>query len=385
MDTRGAPAILVPVSDSVTIRNTVAYAARHVADAAAETDERPQLHFVVPVAWQGRDLNEDRAAESEALLDRIETWVEEDLDVDDHADLPFDTSTAIIAEDQFLFSPRDYADVILDYARKQELSHIILDPEFNVGARTTLLSPLTAELDMAGDMTYEQAPVERPISGRGLLQRRVDLNTFVVTFALSFGFYQLIGGFAGLFDYATGAITAAIVATVLSGITFERRISPRRALGRIVRWILYVPFLFWEITKANLEVVYIVLHPSLPIDPTMERISPAVPMGLPVTTLANSITLTPGTVTVDVREGKFLVHALTQSARDGLYDGDLERAVRFVFFGREAARIPSLRNRGQQPTREKVAEATAESAESAAPGDSEDSEASTDTAGGEAS
>jgi len=79
----------------------------------------------------------------------------------------------------------------------------------------------------------------------------------------------------------------------------------------------------------------------------MEEFSPAVPLGLPVTSLANSITLTPGTVTVDVRERHFHVHALTQSARDGIYEGGLERAIRFVFFGRAAARIPSPRERGQ--------------------------------------
>jgi multicomponent Na+:H+ antiporter subunit E len=67
--------------------------------------------------------------------------------------------------------------------------------------------------------------------------------------------------------------------------------------------------------------------------------------GLPVTTLANSITLTPGTLTVRARDGNLYVHSLIPWARDGLFDGSLERWTRFVFYGREAARLPTPRER----------------------------------------
>jgi multicomponent Na+:H+ antiporter subunit E len=333
--------MLVPVGDSVTVRNTVAYALREAADAAVEGANRPAVHFVFPVSWQRRDLNDEEAEEADELLDRLRAWAHEDLDVAEDEELPVALTTAVIGNDEYLFSPRDYADVILEYARDHGLDHVVLDPEFRPGPSTPLITPLAAELDLAEGITLEEAPVERPVRGRRVLGRGVDLRAFGAVFVVSFGFYQLIGGFAGTFDYVTGAISAAVVAGVLSGITFDRQIQPGRALRTIARLVVYVPYLLWEISKANLEVAYIVLHPSLPIDPSIERFRPALPIGVPVTTLANSITLTPGTVTVDVSDREFHVHALTQGSRDSLYAGGLERAVRFVFFGRDAMRIPS--------------------------------------------
>jgi len=368
MSVASARRVLVPVGDSVTVRNTVAYAVRETvggADAEAGAAERDaatdepddasgaggqrELHFVFPVAWQNRDLNAEAADEAEELLERVEAWVREDLalDEDEDEDPPVTVSTTVIGADEYLFSPRDYAETLLAYAREHGLEHIVLDPEYRPGGRVPLLAPLEAELDLAEGVTYETAPVERSVTGRRLLGRRADLGATATVFGLTFLFYQVIGGFAGTFDYVTGALSAAIAAAVFSGITFDRGIRPVRACWAAARWLLYLPYLFWEIAKANVQVVYVVLHPSMPIDPSMEEFSPAVPLGLPVTSLANSITLTPGTVTVDVRERHFHVHALTQSARDGIYEGGLERAIRFVFFGRAAARIPSPRERGQ--------------------------------------
>ncbi len=358
--------ILVPVGDTVTVRSTVAHAVREAVGGAdaeagaaehdAATDEpddasgaggQRELHFVFPVAWQNRDLNAEAAGEAEELLDRVEAWVAEDLALDEDEESPIAVSTAVIGADEYLFSPQDYAETILEYAREHGLEHILLDPEYRPGGRVSLLAPLEAELDLAEGVTYEEAPVERAVRGRRLLGRTADLGATATVFGLSFLFYQVIGGFAGTFDYVTGALSAAIAAAVFSGITFDRGVRPGRALRASARWLLYLPYLFWEIAKANVQVVYVVLHPSMPIDPSMETFSPAVPLGLPVTSLANSITLTPGTVTVDVRDRNFHVHALTQDARDGIYDGDLERAIRFVFFGRDAARIPTPRERGQ--------------------------------------
>jgi len=342
--------ILVPVGESVTLRNTVAYAVR-AAEAAAESGGESTVHFVYPSSWRSRYTDADATEEAEALLERVRTWVREDLEPDDgdraHDGESVSVHTEVIAAEEYLFSPRDYADVLLAYAEENGLDHIVLDPEYQPDAGAPLLTPLEAELDLADGITWEEAPVERPVRGRRLLRPTAGASAFLAVFGLSFLFYQVIGGFSGVFDYVTGAFSAALVAAVLSGIAFEGDFVPSRALRTAARWLVYIPYLFWEIAKANLQVVYVVLHPSMPIDPSVERFRPAVPLGLPVTTLANSITLTPGTVTMDVRDGQFVIHSLLPASREGLYDGALERAVRFVFFGREAARFPSPRERGQ--------------------------------------
>ncbi len=89
------------------------------------------------------------------------------------------------------------------------------------------------------------------------------------------------------------------------------------------RPLLYVPWLLWEIAVANLHVARVILTPSLPIRPRLLRIRARQETNLGLVIFANSITLTPGTVTLDVRDRTLLVHALTQHSAEGLRDGEM--------------------------------------------------------------
>ena len=91
-----------------------------------------------------------------------------------------------------------------------------------------------------------------------------------------------------------------------------------------------VPFWGWlgkELVISNLQVARIVLSRKPPITPTVIKLE-ALPEG-PVgqTILCNSITLTPGTVTVDEHEGELLVHCLTKEGAEALQEGDMNRRV----------------------------------------------------------
>jgi multicomponent Na+:H+ antiporter subunit E len=330
--------ILVPVDDSVTLRKTVAY----VAERAADADGRPTLHFVYPVS-ERIDTSEEGAEATGAveLLDRIEVWVEEDLG--DGAD-SVGVETAVVGQTEYLFNPGDYADVLVEYARRHGVETVVLDPEYNPLGMAPLLPPLEGELESAG-LTVELAPVERP-TRRSPLTRTAGLGQFVVLFCSTYAFYLLVSGTLSAFDLATGAISAGVVSAVLWRITTRGEVELSKLGGRLARFALYVPFLLWEIVKANIDIAYVVLHPRLPIDPKTVEFDAAVWSALPATTLANSITLTPGTLTVDVTQRHFTVHSLTVGSREDLLDGALERAVRFVFYGRRAARIASPAERG---------------------------------------
>ena len=80
--------------------------------------------------------------------------------------------------------------------------------------------------------------------------------------------------------------------------------------------------------KSNLEVVRQVIAVPLQISPTWVRLRTAAKTEVGMATLANSITLTPGTVSVDVEEGAISVHALTRDAAEYLQTGDMERRAR---------------------------------------------------------
>ena len=102
-------------------------------------------------------------------------------------------------------------------------------------------------------------------------------------------------------------------------------VSHENRLG--LRWIGYGPWLLWEIAKANWDVARIILKPSLPIKPRLMRIRASQKTDLAKVIYANSITLTPGTITLDVRDDKFLVHALSDEAAASLDTGEMDRRV----------------------------------------------------------
>lgn len=93
-----------------------------------------------------------------------------------------------------------------------------------------------------------------------------------------------------------------------------------RALG-------YWTWLTIEIIKANIDVIKSVLSPKLNISPTMLRIRASQKSDLGQVIFANSITLTPGTLSVDVANNEILVHALSKSGADDLLSGKMNRRV----------------------------------------------------------
>lgn len=344
-----SPRILVPVGESSTFRNTVAYAVREARSAAEKTGEEAVVHFVYPVSWSLGDQEEPSAVESVVdLLDRTRVWAEDDLDYDEDGepdtDVPVSIKSTVVGEDRYLFSPGDFADVLSEYAHDRGIDRAIVDPEYQMGGTAPMLQPFEVELSRSG-LTVEEAPVERR-TRRGRFLSRLSPSKVVATFSISYIFYLLVAGSLATFDLATGAVTAVLVTIIFSRVTFVGSPSIKGTVMQAGRFLLYVPYLLWEIAKANLAVAYIILHPKLPIDPKMVRFRAAVRGDLPVTTLANSITLTPGTLSVDVDPDGLDIHTLSGSARADLSGGALERAVRFVFYGLSAARISTPAERG---------------------------------------
>ena len=82
-----------------------------------------------------------------------------------------------------------------------------------------------------------------------------------------------------------------------------------------------------EVVKSSLDVARIVLSPSLPISPKVVKIKASCEHPVDQAILANSITLTPGTLALDVYKGEITVHALTQAGADELERGEMDRRV----------------------------------------------------------
>lgn len=94
-----------------------------------------------------------------------------------------------------------------------------------------------------------------------------------------------------------------------------------------LRWLVYAPWLMKEIVLSNIAVAKVILTPGLPIHPRIIRLTASQSSDVSRVIYANSITLTPGTVTLDVRGSEFLVHSLTSDSAEGLLSGEMDRRV----------------------------------------------------------
>jgi multicomponent Na+:H+ antiporter subunit E len=100
------------------------------------------------------------------------------------------------------------------------------------------------------------------------------------------------------------------------------------------RFICYLPWLMWQIWLANLHILRISLHPRAIhlIDPQIITFRPQFESDLAKVTMANSITLTPGTITIYVSiYGDFSVHAIDRASAEGILNGEMERKVKKAF------------------------------------------------------
>ena len=93
------------------------------------------------------------------------------------------------------------------------------------------------------------------------------------------------------------------------------------------RLLYYLAWLMWQVVLSNIDLVRRIWDPTLPIRPTWQRLDVSVTSTLAKTLYANSITLTPGTLTTDVREGYFMVHSLSVDGIEELRTGAMERQI----------------------------------------------------------
>jgi len=96
---------------------------------------------------------------------------------------------------------------------------------------------------------------------------------------------------------------------------------------KLPRLILYIPWLLWQITLSAIAVAKLTLHPRMPINPMIVRFRSPFPNSIAKVILGNSITLTPGTLTLDIRGEHFLVHAIVDELEEGLVNGDMQSRV----------------------------------------------------------
>ena len=150
---------------------------------------------------------------------------------------------------------------------------------------------------------------------------------FLLTSIILFIFWILLSGDLHITLLISGIVSSLFVAYISHDLLFKKaRLG--HSIVLVYRLAAYLPWLLWQIVIANLDLAYRTLHPSMPIDPQLIEFDTNLKTDKGITILANSITLTPGTVTVIAEDtGKFIVHAIAKAPAESLLAGEMQARV----------------------------------------------------------
>ncbi len=151
-----------------------------------------------------------------------------------------------------------------------------------------------------------------------------------------FAFWMLLSGSL----YPKFVFFGIVTSVVAAWLTYPFLLIPNQTLTKnyfllgISPWkaICYAFWITWEVFLANLDVIRATMRSEIHINPKVVKFNFYTDNPMAMVVLANSITLTPGTVTMNVQEtGLFEVHALTDSAREGLISGNMQKKAAWLF------------------------------------------------------
>lgn len=140
-------------------------------------------------------------------------------------------------------------------------------------------------------------------------------------------FYAILSGqFHNTYLMVCGAVVCVAITALAQHLELldEEGIPYEFWLGILT----YAPWFLREVITANISVAKLVWSPKLDVSPRMIRIEHELKTSFAVATYINSITLTPGTVTVDVDEDEMIIHALTKDAADDLLSGEMHDHIK---------------------------------------------------------
>ncbi|MDR4495493.1 MAG: Na+/H+ antiporter subunit E [Nitrospirales bacterium] len=141
-----------------------------------------------------------------------------------------------------------------------------------------------------------------------------------------FGVWLVLSGRYDLFHVVIGFMVACGVAWLNTGFAHS-------AFHQFpwVRAVLYVPWLFLRVVQSSLHLTKLILSPSLPIRPKLIFYRSHLRHQGAMVMLGNSVTLTPGTITVEVNGSHLLVHTIDEEAGEDLTSGRMEKKIAQVF------------------------------------------------------
>ncbi|MHB8764208.1 MAG: Na+/H+ antiporter subunit E [Deferrisomatales bacterium] len=181
------------------------------------------------------------------------------------------------------------------------------------------------------------------------LRRQLGAATQAV---LLMGLWLGLSGHYDAFHVALGVLSVAIILWINRKIR-RLPVAPNQVPARfefhLFRLIAYFFWLTGQIFLSAWYVAKVILARRMPIQPQLVRFRSAQPNAFAQMILANSITLTPGTLTADLEGDEFLIHALTGDTAGGLLDGSMQTKVARLFEDEPGPMVFDVRVEGAEP------------------------------------
>jgi len=176
-------------------------------------------------------------------------------------------------------------------------------------------------------------------------RRRIRWAAIGIEFIILFIFWLVLSGQFQLKYLVIGICASALVTYLTHDLLYRsgpeaQTEKPVYLLRCALGMLRYLPWLVIAIVKANFQIAAIIINPRMPIDPALVQFQSKLTKKISLVTLANSITLTPGTITVELANGKYLVHSLIPGSAGDLESGLMQNKVAHVFCDNEETRPP---------------------------------------------
>lgn len=132
-------------------------------------------------------------------------------------------------------------------------------------------------------------------------------------------FWLILSGHFDFFHISLGVISIITVLLLNSKIRkyeFFAESENKTNKFKTLRLFSYLPFMIWDITISSFKVAYLIIHPKMPLKTVLIKFKTKLPNMTAKVLLGNSITLTPGTLTLQIKDDEFLVHSLTSDSTE---------------------------------------------------------------------
>lgn len=165
--------------------------------------------------------------------------------------------------------------------------------------------------------------------------KQLSFFNLALSFIALMIFWLVMSGHFDLIHISQGAVSAVIVIAVNHRLKrhrfFNDEMDDLRQL-RFLRTFYYVFWLLVQIIQSGFQVAFVILRPQMPVNTHILKFTVDLPSAHAKMILGNSITLTPGTLTIDIKGDEFTVHALTTDAFASLVNDAMPRQVLKLFF-----------------------------------------------------